>query len=206
MKNKLLILFIASALIWTGCSDLLSPADQNNSTLDRVYEDAAFAEGLLLNGYIKLPTGGYSLNDVATDNAVTNIKSAADDALRNVRTYNYRQMATGSWSAINNPMDAWTNSFSTIQYLNSLLSVSDSVKWAATGQNVKQMFNDRMKGEAYGLRALFMYYLLQAHGGWSTDGKLLGVPILTSPQSSTSNFKLPRNTFEECVQQIYSDL
>lgn len=206
MKNKLLILFIASALIWTGCSDLLSPADQNNSTLDRVYEDAAFAEGLLLNGYIKLPTGGYSLNDVATDDAVTNIKSAADDALRNVRTYNFLQMATGSWSAINNPMDAWTNSFSTIQYLNTILVASDSVKWAITGQNVKQMFNDRMKGEAYGLRALFMYYLLQAHGGWSTDGKLLGVPILTSPQSNTSNFKVPRNTFEECVQQIYSDL
>jgi hypothetical protein len=195
MKNKLLILFVASAMILTGCSDLLSPADQNNSSLDRVYQDAAFAEGLLLNGYVKLPSGSYSFNDVATDDAVSNVK-----------TNNYLQMATGSWSAVNNPMDKWTSSYSVIQYLNTLLAVSDSVKWALTGQNVKQMFNDRMKGEAYGLRALFMYYLLQAHGGWSSDGKLLGVPILTTPQDVTSNFKLPRNTFEECVQQIYSDL
>lgn len=206
MKSKLILLFIASAMILTDCSDLLSPADQNNSTLDRVYQDAAFAEGLLLNGYIKLPTGGYSLNDVATDDAVTNVKSAQDDNARNVRTYNYLQMATGSWSSINNPVDAWTNSFSTIQYLNSILAESDSVKWALTGQNVRAMFNDRMKGEAYGLRALFMYYLLQAHGGWSPDNKLLGVPILTSPQNDKSDFKVPRNTFEECLQQIYSDL
>jgi hypothetical protein len=194
MKKKL-ILFLASVLVLSGCSDLLSPADQNNSTLDRIYNDAAFAEGLLLNGYIKLPTGSYSFNDVATDNAVSNVK-----------TNSYLQMATGSWSAINNPMDQWSNSYSAIQYLNLLLAHSDSVHWATTGQYVKQMFNDRMKGEAYGLRALYMYYLLQAHGGWSSDGKLLGVPILTNPQDGNSNFKLPRNTFDECVQRIDSDL
>ena len=194
MKKKI-ILFLASVLVLSGCSDLLSPADQNNSTLDRIYNDAAFAEGLLLNGYIKLPTGSYSYNDVATDNAVSNVK-----------TNSYLQMATGSWSAINNPMDQWSSSFTAIQYLNLLLEQSDKVNWATTGQNVKEMFNDRMKGEAYGLRALYMYYLLEAHGGWSSDGKLLGVPILTSSQDGSSNFKLPRNTFDECVQRIDSDL
>jgi len=194
MKKKL-ILFLASVLVLSGCSDLLSPADQNNSTLDRIYNDAAFAEGLLLNGYVKLPSGNYSFNDVATDDAVTNVK-----------TNSYLQMATGSWSAINNPMDQWTNSYTVIQYLNLLLAHSDSVHWATTGQYVKQMFNDRMKGEAYGLRALYMYYMLEAHGGWSSDGKLLGVPILTAPQDGSSNFKLPRNTFDECVQRIDSDL
>jgi starch-binding outer membrane protein, SusD/RagB family len=192
--KKILFLFIVSAMILSGCSDELMPADQNNSTLDRIYSDAAFAEGLLLNGYIKLPSGSYSFNDVATDDAVSNEK-----------TNNFLQMATGSWSSINNPMDQWTNSYTAIQYLNILLAQSDKVQWATTGQYVNEMFNDRMKGEAYGLRALFMYYLLQAHGGWS-NGQLLGVPILTEPQDGSSNFKLPRNTFEECIQQIYSDL
>jgi len=40
----------------------------------------------------------------------------------------------------------------------------------------------------------------------STDGKLLGVPILTDPQDGNSDFKLPRNTYDECVQQILKDL
>ena len=37
---------------------------------------------------------------------------------------------------------------------------------------------DRLKGEVYGLRALFMYNLLQAHAGYSASGELLGVPAL----------------------------
>lgn len=102
-------------------------------------------------------------------------------------------------------MEQWTSAFAAIQYLNLILAETDKVSWATTGQYTKEMFNDRTKGEAYGLRALFMYHLLQAHGGWA-GGKLLGVPILTAPQDSKSDFKAPRNTFEECVQQIYKDL
>jgi hypothetical protein len=63
-----------------------------------------------------------------------------------------------------------------------------------------------LKGEAYGLRALYMYYLLQAHGGVTETNELLGVPILLDPETSTSNFNIPRNTFEQCMNQIYSDV
>jgi hypothetical protein len=34
----------------------------------------------------------------------------------------------------------------------------------------------------------------------------LGVPIVTEPQDKDSDFQQPRNTFEECMQQIYSDV
>lgn len=194
MKRKLFFL-LALVMILSGCKKILSPADENIRDLSGIYNDAAFAEGLLLNGYTRLPIGSYSFNDVATDDAVSNDP-----------TNSYLLMATGKWSSQNNPMDEWTSGFDAIQYLNLLLAEADKVKWATTGQYTNQMFNDRMKGESYGLRALFMYYLLQTHGGWSADGKLLGVPILTTPQDGGSNFKLPRNTFEECTQQIYKDL
>lgn len=194
MKTKLIILF-ASVMIFAGCDNLLSPADENNRGLEDIYNDAAFAEGLLLNGYIRLPSGGYSFNDVATDDAVSN---NSDNS--------YLLMATGKWSAMNNPMDQWTGAFAAIQYLNIILAETDKVTWATTGEYTKEMFNDRTKGEAYGLRALFMYYLLQAHGGWTRNGELLGVPILTEPLDGASNFTIPRNTFAECVNQINKDL
>jgi len=169
MKKKLIIL-LAMALVFSGCQDFLSPADENNRGLDDIYGDAAFAEGLLLNGYVRLPSGSYSFNDVATDDAVTNDGNNQ-----------YLSMATGQWSAMNNPMEEWSSGFAAIQYLNRILKETDKVDWATTGEYTKEMFNDRTKGEAYGLRALFMYYLLQAHGGWTSDGRLLGVPILTEP-------------------------
>ena len=192
---KAIIYILALSMVFCSCKKILSPADENNRGLSDIYNDAAFAEGLVLNGYVRLPLGSYSFNDVATDDAVSNNPNNS-----------FRLMATGNWSSINNPMDQYTGSFAAIQYLNIILSEADKVNWATSGEYTKEMFNDRVKGEAYGLRALFMYYLLQAHGGWSTDGRLLGVPILTTPLNSKSDFKVPRNTFEECIQQNYKDL
>jgi hypothetical protein len=194
MKSKL-IYILTAVIVFSGCKKILFPADENNRGLSDIYNDAAFAEGLLLNGYVRLPLGNYSFNDVATDDAVSNDPNNS-----------YRLMATGNWSSINNPTNQWTGAFAAIQYLNTILAEADSVTWATTGEYTKEMFNDRMKGESYGLRALFMYYLLQAHGGWSTGNILLGVPILTTPQNGQSDFEVPRNTFEECLQQIYKDL
>jgi hypothetical protein len=53
---------------------------------------------------------------------------------------------------------------------------------------------------------LFMLNLLQAHAGYSASGELLGVPIITEPLNPNSDFSKPRNTFAQCIQQIYSDL
>jgi hypothetical protein len=194
MKAKFIIL-IALVVIFTGCEDILKPSDENNRTLEDIYDDAAFAEGLLLNGYVRLPSGSYLFNDVATDDAVSN--DSEND---------YLFMATGQWSSINNPTGQWTSAFAAIQYLNLMLKEADKVEWATTGDYTKEMFNDRLKGEAYGLRALFMFHLLQAHGGESSNGDLLGIPILTEPLDSESDFNFKRNTFEECLQQIFSDL
>ena len=54
------------------------------------------------------------------------------------------------------------------------------------------MFCDRLKGEAYGLRAMFNFYMLQAHAGYTEDGRLMGVPIVEEVEDETSNFNYPR--------------
>lgn len=190
--NKL-ILVLLSAIIFSGCDDVFTPGIENNLGLDNVYNNSFYAQGLLLDGYARID-GNWSFNDVATDDAVTNDNSNG-----------FRKMATGQWTSNYNPMNQWQNANAAIQYINVFLSVSDSVNWALD-KNAKVMYNDRMKGEAYGLRAYFMLNLLQNHAGWSQDGVLLGVPILTQPQSPQSDFNQPRATFEECMQQIYSDL
>ena len=68
------------------------------------------------------------------------------------------------------------------------------------------MYSDRLKGEAYALRALNMYFLMLAHGGWTEDGELLGLPIIKEPEDVNSNYNLPRNTYQECVDWMLEDL
>ena len=184
------------ALVFAGCKKtLLSPLDDNHRTLENIYSDPYFAEGILMNAYSKLPTNGYSFSEVATDDAVTNDKFSG-----------LLTMATGSWSSSNNPMDQWTNSYTAIMYLNLFLKQVDSVNWSPMNKDVRTLFHDRLKGEALGLRGLFYLNLLQAHAGPGNSGQLLGVPIITDVLDPSSDFKKPRGTFDECMNQIYSDL
>jgi len=193
--NKNIILLILMALAFTGCEDLFSPADENRLTLEDIYDNPSFAEGLLLNAYTRLPTNNYSFSEVATDDAVTNDKFSG-----------YLTMATGQWSSINNPASQWDNAYTAIMYINKFLAETDKVEWSYKSDVANSLFNDRHKGEAYGLRALYMYYLLQVHGGYSPSGELLGVPIINEALETNADFTRPRNTFEDCMKQIYSDL
>jgi len=196
MKNRLIIL-LSAVLILTGCKDLIEPNIQNNRQLDpNAYlpNDARFPYGVLLNAYTRIPTNGWTFSDVATDDAVSNDQNNA-----------YLKVATGQWTAINNPLNQWTNGFAAIQYINIVLEEADKVKWA-TNEAKSSLFNMRIKGEAYGLRGLYMYHLLLNHAGVASDGRLMGVPILLKPQTAASDFNIPRATFQECVAQIYSDL
>lgn len=149
-----------------------------------------------MNAYTRLPTNGYSFSEVATDDAVTNDKFSG-----------LLNMATGSWSSASNPLEQWNNSYTAIMYVNLFLRETDKMNWAPlSNNNVTVLFNDRLKGEAYALRAWFMFNLLQNHAGYDASGKLLGVPIITEVLDANSDFKRPRNTFDECVAQIYKDL
>ncbi|HCC51702.1 MAG TPA: RagB/SusD family nutrient uptake outer membrane protein, partial [Porphyromonadaceae bacterium] len=153
-----------------------------------------FAEGILANAYTRNPYNSMAFNDVATDDAVIN--QTDNDFLK---------MATGSWTSNNNPMDQWSSCKAAIQYINLFLGEVDQVSWV-DNPLVNTMFCDRLKGEAYGLRAMFMFYLLQAHGGWTPGGELLGVPIVNEAEDISANFNYPRDTYDACIKQIYSDV
>ncbi|GAA0552735.1 RagB/SusD family nutrient uptake outer membrane protein [Chitinophaga japonensis] len=195
--NKVILTLLAAVFILSGCKDLIDPAMENNRQLDPdAYHpsDARFPYGILLNGYTRIPTNSWSFSDVATDDAVTNDQT-------NV----FLKMALGQWTSSNDPLSQWTNSYAAIQYLNITLAEVDKVRWAAD-EAISKLFATRIKGEAYGLRGMFLYYLLQAHAGVAESGSLLGVPILLEPQDANADFNKPRATFEECIKQVYKDL
>jgi len=192
--KKIFILLSILVPLFSSCDDLFSPAIENNKQLSYMFQNADYAQGILANGYTRLPNDSWSFDDVATDDAVSNSTSNS-----------YRLMATGSWTSQNNPMDRWTSCMSAIQYMNLFIANVDGVKFASD-TIANKLYKKRLKGEAFGLRALYMYYLLQAHGGWTTDGKLLGVPIFTEPQTSSSDYNQPRATFDECMKQLYADV
>lgn len=190
--NRKIVFLVSVMLVLSACDDLLEPAVRNNRGLEAAKEEARFAHGLLIAAYARIPTNGWSFSELATDDAVSSNESNA-----------FSMAATGQWASNNNPLNQWTNSRAAIQYLNLMLREVEQATFAEIPV-VDRMFKDRIKGETYGLRALFMYYLLQAHGGMA-GGELLGVPIVLEPEDIHSDFNQPRATFEACMQQLYND-
>ena len=183
-----------SAALLCSCDDMFTPADENNRQMEDLAKESSYAHGLLIYGYDRLPYITTTQTDVATDDAVTNQKNSA-----------YLNMATGTWASDNNPMSQWDACKDGIQYINSFLQIAEKSTWAPSAASKQRMFIDRLKGEAFGLRAILYYYLLQAHGGYADDGKLYGVPLLTTPEDGSSDFNLSRALFSECVQQCFAD-
>ena len=180
----------------TSCDDLFEPAIENHLGFDYAYEHPDYADNVLGNAYTRLPNGSYSFNDVATDDAVSNDVSNS-----------YRKM-TGidSWTSSNNPIETWRNCRAAIQYINLFLANVDKVNWNSN-ETVRDMYHQRYVGEARGLRALFMYYLLRAHGGYDAQGNLLGVPIVLEPTTVSSDFNAleVRASYADCMKQLIED-
>ncbi len=195
MKKIAILLAFVSLL--SSCEDMFAPAPENNLDLEIVKKSPDMAQGLLGYAYAINPFQTRSESDVATDDAVSN-------DINNT----YLVMATGGWTAMNNnPTTQWEARRSVIQYLNIFLNIVSDVVWAKNDTiPIQQIYEDRMSGEAYAMRALNNYYLLRAHGGWTADNELLGIPILTEPEGASSNFNVPRSTYQESVDQIISDL
>jgi len=185
-----------------SCEKFLEPRPDGNLSEGDIKSSPGFAEGLLITAYNNLP-GDYDFaTDIASDDAVTNEKGSA-----------YREMATGNWKASNNPISKWEYCYEQIYYINKFLEIYKEVRWAndqELSKEVNDLKNDlhlkRLKGEAYGLRAWYKWQLLQYHAGKATDGSFLGFPIIDEVIQSSDDWELPRNTFAECVANIFADL
>lgn len=190
-------IFIVSTMVFMGaCSDMFAPNPEepaNQFQLDRVLNDPAFAEGIMLRAYLEIPED-YDFTSVATDDAVTNEV-----------TNDYRRMATGEWSAIYNPITEW-DKYDEIFHLNYFLSVVDDVNWSWRSDKAKELFASRFRGEALALRAYHNFMILQHHAGLGANDQMLGIPLVDQVLNSEDNWELPRSTFQESIDFIYNDI
>lgn len=207
-SNKIKILLFAILGILTACSDFLDPMTDNTATEEDIYGNNELFKGELNRVYDQQKNTFPYILDCATDNAVCN--NFDND---------YVKMGTGALTPLSNPENTYVNCYKQIRRLNDLLDhlVLDPskpyltpVRFVLLGSpqdsvdNMNTFF--RMKGEAYFLRALYEFELLQQCGGKTEDEEVLGFPIIDYVVNySEDGLNLPRNSYLECVQQIAND-
>jgi len=202
MRKYIYLILLTFCLGLLSCEKFLEPQKESTVNEDYLLKNRIYAEGVLLRGYISIPDQYYFDTDIASDDAVSNDPTSS-----------YRRMATGEWSANYDPISTWSDAYTQIYYMNKFLSLVNQVVWADDPRFEKEvndlknsLYKKRLKGEAFALRAYHKYRLLQHHGGKNAAGQLLGFPIIDDVIYTTDNWKLPRNTFAECVTSIFKDL
>ncbi len=207
MKNILVPFCLGLCLMLTSCDEYFEPKLTNERTLDQILGDPTTVEGLLTYAYRSIPstydTYGGDFLDCATDNAVTNVLTSSLNQLLSINGY---------WTAQINPLNNWEARYDDLVNLNQFmeLGLDGSITYfRAPGEEERNAnYIKRLRGEAHFLRAWIHFDLLRRYGGIDETGALMGIPLMTSSIDINGEgiFDIPRNTYQECVQQIIADL
>lgn len=204
MKILKFITLISLVLLVESCSEFMEPQLDNYKTTDYVLQQRDNFMGILYNVYNGLPNRYDFAYEAATDNAVTNNDNTSPS-----------KAARGALSTQSNPLgDRWAEDYNYINILNYFMGkmVLDYTKKIPTpvtfdvfNSTVNMQYFKLLKGEAYFLRAWYQFDLLQKYGGVADDGKAYGFVISTKYLEYTDNLDLPRDTYDDCVDQIAKD-
>ncbi len=197
-KNTVALL----AVIWVtfSCKDYLEPYPNGAYTTEDVWEYQNMVQGLVGQCYDYMPTN-------YNNNEGTYLDGATDDAVITSTSHAIRKLAVGSLPTSSDPfLTYWDRDYKAINLVN--LFLKDRMGYN-TQFLVNDHFNDlvrnRLQGEAYALRAWFLWDLLQKFGGKGMNGEMLGVPIVLEPVAIEEAKDYERSSFDQCVQQILTD-
>jgi hypothetical protein len=145
--------------------------------------------GYFLNGiYADLPAGFNRIGNNVLD-------AATDDALPTEEGTSIASFTNGGYSAVSNADNSWQANYASIRKCNLFLNNIYKVNFKKDPTILIQ--GKYWRAENRFLRAMFYYELVKRYGGVP----LLGDKILTL----NDDLKLPRNSFDECVNYITSE-
>jgi len=181
MKKLYIKTLILSALALVSCNDSYLDTISTDTYNDENFWKTESQLLSVINGCYAV-TLGYSNYKLHVDNITPNSYNMSGQV----------QLAQGTHDASNDNWfySVWDLNYKGIGRVNNLLAHIDKVDIDATIQN-------RIKGEAYFLRALFYSDLVSFYGG---------VPLILEAPDFVNQKNLPRNSREEVISQILTDL
>jgi starch-binding outer membrane protein, SusD/RagB family len=186
MKNKIFKMGILLACLGVPLScneDFLETKSQSAVASNTVWTDAALSQAFVYGVYEFLGYGGFEEQMLAayTDEAMFT------HAGRGINTFTegLENPAGLAWTS---PTYEWSNMFNAIRAANVAIVNLETATFDT---------RDKLLGEVYFLRAYYYHQLLRFYGG---------VPIITKLYDLNEDYSTDRNTWEECVNFIVSDL
>lgn len=195
MKTKILsIIFAGSLLIFSGCSDFLDQVPDNVLTVDDIFKSKDYVDDYLAQIYANIPN---ELSQRLGEQFSGPWTAASDEAKYNW-DFNYaNNLNKSTWATTDGTVsNLWNNFYKSIRNATDFIDKIDGANEAEVNAAMKT----RYKAEARALRAMYYYWLVRIYGPVPLINKVLPV------DAPLSEVLLPRNSFDECVNFIVSEL
>lgn len=204
MKKNIFYPILAFVIIQVaGCkkSEFLqdgSFSGTNDITEAQLWANPDYARNFLNNVY-SVVSDRYNLGDGAL------LASGTDEAVNSNLNASISTINNGTWSPVRTFDDVYVDTYVGIRKANMFLEKVDGsaivpideVLPANVAENQTYASQiERLKGQAYFLRALFEFELLKRYGSFA---------IVTKTLTINDKLDVPRNTFDQCVAQISAD-
>ena len=124
------------------------------------------------------------------------LADASDEAISSNLNSSISIFNNGTWSPVRTVDDVWTDMYAGIRKTNIFLEKIKTANIVPMNGLTYDEDLKRMRGQAFFLRGFFLFELVKRYGS---------AVIVTRELNPDENLNLPRNSFDECVQQIVLD-
>lgn len=184
--NKFLVILISMVLAVSCNQDFLNTDPLDKISSEATWADGPLSEAFVFNVYSFLGYGGFEeegLSSFCDEAMFTHAGRGINDFTESIITP----------SNLGNQSDTyeWGRMYLAIRQANIALDR------LPTSTFPDDQLRERLQGEAHFLRAYYYQQLVRFYGG---------VPLIDRPYGLDEDYSVPRNTYEECVNFIISDL
>ena len=182
-----------AATVATGCKEnFLQDGTTTDGAItgDQVWANDAYARGVLNTAYLSLQDG-YNI-----DGNGALLASGSDEAVNSNVGSSINIFNNGTWSPVRTVDEQYATLYTGLRRVNLFLENVDRAVIIPIDGLTEQADKTRLKGEAYFLRAMFHFDLVKRYGG---------VILATRVFDRLEDLDQPKNTFQECVDQIIKD-
>ena len=195
MKRLLYSILAFVLLGTTACKkDFLDQKPLDKYSEEDVWKDPALVQTFVNNIYLGIPHGFSNImwSSMVDETSYNADFGSSNVTLSRITPSDYSIFDEGFWTANRQRGMNWAIVYKFVRAANLFFEKVDAVPFANQAQK------DAMKGEVYFLRAFLYHNLVSMYGG---------VPLITSTYKlADTDFEAPRNSYEECIKFITSEL
>lgn len=196
MKLRFIILSAAVLVLGVSCKKYLQTVPSDVLTIDDIFTSKANVDQYLANIYSYLPDEMEQRFAGANNSGVW--EGASDEAKYNWDFVYANQMNLSTWSNTDGTVETyWASYYQAIRTATDFINRIDGANPKELPDSLKATY----KAEARGLRAIYYFFLLRQYG----PVVLLGTNLI-SADASTSAVRLPRSTFDTCINFVTTQL